>query len=138
MSHEHPLNALRRQQREADEIRRRAIQEVHDEKKRRHEEIVEGNKELVKLSEKQVDFLEQQVKKLTELLKISENANEQRDAVIRFTVQIMMQMEASQKEKKRTLSSVLMQISSLVGIGADLSGIYEFVEGELKELAKED
>jgi len=105
--------------------------EKEAEELRRHDEKVAVGKE-------QVELLKEQVQKLTALLQSSQNSNEQRDAVIHFMVQMMMQMEASQKEKKKTLSGVLMQISSLVAIGADLSGIYEFVEGELEELAKED
>lgn len=138
MSYEHPLNAIRREQREADEKRIRAIQEFHDEKKRRHDEMVEVNKELVKLSGKQVDSLEKQIEILTDMLKVSENANEQRDAVIRFTVQIMMQMETSKMEKEKTLSSILIQISSFAALGADLSGIYDFVQKQIEELSKED
>lgn len=101
------------------------------EKLRRHNENIEVGKE-------QVELLKEQNEKLKLLLQNSQNSNEQRDAVIHFMVQMMIQMEASQKEKKKTLNGVLMQISSLLAIGADLSGIYEFVESELEELAKEN
>ncbi len=124
-------------------LQREAImEEYHREKmtkkiEKEAEELRRHN-EKVTVGREQVELLKEQVQKLTSLQQNSQNSNEQRDAVIHFMVQMMMQMEASQKEKKKTLSGVLIQISSLAAISADLSGIYEFVESELEELAKED
>lgn len=124
-------------------MQREAImEEYHREKmtkkiEKEAEELRRHN-EKVTVGREQVELLKEQVQKLTSLQQNSQNSNEQRDAVIHFMVQMMMQMEASQKEKKKTLSGVLIQISSLAAISADLSGIYEFVESELEELAKED
>lgn len=101
------------------------------EKLRRHNENIEVGKE-------QVVLLTEQNDKLKLLLQISQNSNEQRDAVIYFIVQMLVHMEASPKEKERTLSGILTRIASFTAIGADLSSIYEFVANEIKGLAKED
>ncbi|WP_290779421.1 hypothetical protein [Exiguobacterium sp. UBA5002] len=120
MNHNHvPFNY-----REGIEAHNKTIKEKEAEELRRHNE--------------QVELLKKQIQILSSLLRNSQNSNEQRDAIIHFMVRMMIQMEASQKEKKKTLSGILMQISSFTAFGADVSSIYEFIENELKKLSKED
>lgn len=117
---------------------KKAIESQDKTKKEKEAEELRRHNEQISVGKEQVELLKEQIQKLSLLLHNSQKSNEQRDAIIHFMVRMMIQMEASQKEKKKTLSGILMQISSITALGADVSGIYEFVENELKKLAKEE
>ncbi|KQS19218.1 hypothetical protein ASF99_04855 [Exiguobacterium sp. Leaf187] len=91
---------------------------------RRHNELVSVGKE--------------QVETLEALLRDSQNAIEQRNALIRFLVQVMVDMEASNGEKKRTLTELLTRLSSIAAFGNDLSDLGKMITGAIDELAKEN
>lgn len=103
----------------------------------REQEKLRRHNEQVAVGNEQVELLKEQLQKLTMLLHNSRNSIEQRDVIIHFMVQIMMQMETSKKEKEKTLSSVLIQIASFAALGADLTGIYDFVQKQIEELSKD-
>ncbi len=106
------------------EILREAMYAETREGRRRHDELVGIGKE--------------QVKKLEALLQDSKNAIEQRDALIRFVVQMMVDMEASNSEKKRNLNALLTRLASIGALGADFRDLGKLIAGAIDELAQEN
>lgn len=91
---------------------------------RRHDELVSVGKE--------------QVENLKALLEHSENAIEQRNALIHFVVQLMIDMEASNSEKRKTLKELLPRLASLAAFGTDVSDLGKLITGAIDELSQED
>lgn len=106
------------------EILREAMYAESREERRRHDELVGIGRE--------------QVNKLEALLQDSKNAIEQRDALIRFVVQMMVNMESPTEEKKKTLGEVLSRLASIAAFGVDVSDLYKVVDEAMRDLAGGD
>ncbi|WP_393965198.1 hypothetical protein [Exiguobacterium sp. S22-S28] len=94
--------------------------------------------ESLRRHDEHIAILREQNQILLKLLEGSDNAIEQRDALIRFTVQQMIDTEPSQEGKKRTLTELLTRLSYIAAFGNDLSDLGKKITGAIDELAQEN
>lgn len=94
--------------------------------------------ESLRRHDEHITILREQNQILLKLLEGSDNAIEQRDALIRFTVQQMIDTEPSKEGKNRKINDILTQVASFAALGVDVSDLFKLVTGAISELAQGD
>lgn len=75
--------------------------------------------EIIKRHDEQISVMKEQVHYLSELLKDSKNAIEQRNAVIRIMVEEMIKTEQPKEVKKKLLMDLLVPIATISSGASD-------------------
>lgn len=116
MSHEHPINAARRDEREAMARVWSAQQGKKNEDKKWRDGISESNVETIAQLKRQNEHLEK-------LVEDSANAIEQRNAVIRFMVESMIASDQPKETRLKKLLEYSTQFATLTGGANDVMEI---------------